>query len=413
MAVYGEPVSPMNQAGLQRPVVYLHIGGPKTGTTYLQEVLWRNRMALRDGGVLYPGSRPDAHFRAAQDLLGQSFNNHADPEVPGTWQGLVDEAKRHEGTSVVSHELLGLASEEDVDRALRSLAFAEVHVLYTARDLARQIPSVWQEDIKNGHVLRFEEFIKGLRGDEAVPHGLVDLFWRYQNLARVLATWSRNLAADRVHVVTVPPRGRAAGLLWERFAHTIGIEADTGAADTPVTNRSLGIVEAGLLRHVNLRLGSDLDWPTYNAFVKGGIVGALVETSTGSVPITLPASEHGWVAEWSKQSMTDLGQAGYDVVGDLAELLPDRSPADSSSRHPDDASEAEQLDAATDAMVGLARSLRETRVRAMRRNPPPEPDAMTLIRRGIAKLSEQSRSVMVLRRLYRLVMRCVRRLDSE
>lgn len=406
-----EPVVESDSRG--RTTVYLHVGGPKTGTTYLQEVLWRNRTALLNGGVLYPGSRPDAHFRAAQDLLGQPFNNYPDPGVPGTWQELLDEATDHGGTVVVSHELLGLATQEDVDRALHSLAFADVHILYTARDLARQIPSVWQEDLKNGHALSFDDFIKGLRGDEAFSHRLVELFWRYQSPVRVLATWSRNMAPDRVHVVTVPPPGGAAGLLWERFAEAIGIEPDEYAADGSVANRSLGVVEAGFLRRINLRLASSLDWPTYEVLVKSSIAGALVETSN-RMPIALPESEHGWVVERSKQFVSDLREAGYDVVGDLDDLSPGSSAPDGFRRHPDDASEAEQLDVAADAMVGLARSLRAAQARrASGPATPQEADALALIKRGLQGLSEQNRLLMLLRRLYRVVKRSRSRLGGR
>ena len=41
--------------------VYLHIGAPKTGTTYLQEVLFTNRARLAEHGVLYPGESRTAH----------------------------------------------------------------------------------------------------------------------------------------------------------------------------------------------------------------------------------------------------------------------------------------------------------------------------------------------------------------
>lgn len=389
----------------KQPVVYLHVGGPKTGTTYLQEMLWRNRTSLLRQGVLYPGARPDAHFRAAQDVLCKPFNGYADPATSGTWRELVDEAKKHDGTSVVSHELLSLASNEDVERALNDLTFAEVHVVYSARDLARQIPSVWQEDLKNGHALMFEDFVKGVRGDEQFRHWLVDLFWKFQNSAQVLATWGRNFPKERVHLITVPPRGSASGLLWERFAKTIGVEPAACTYGASMTNHSLGTAEANLLRHVNLRLASDLDWTTYEELVKGAVVGALAKAANSSSPISLPESEYGWVVERSKQLVMDLREANYSVVGDLEELLPARVATDDLSRHPDDASEAEQLDAATDAMVGLARSLREARLPAMRRHSPPEPDAIAHIKRGVQLLSERNRFVMVLRRLYRMVKR--------
>ena len=50
--------------------VYLHIGEPKTGTTFVQQVMWRNRAALAAQGVVLPGHHPQDHFRASQDLRG-------------------------------------------------------------------------------------------------------------------------------------------------------------------------------------------------------------------------------------------------------------------------------------------------------------------------------------------------------
>ena len=44
---------------------------------------------------------------------------------------------------------------------MQDLSFAEVHVVCTARDLARQIPAVWQEDVKNRHVVTFADFVAG------------------------------------------------------------------------------------------------------------------------------------------------------------------------------------------------------------------------------------------------------------
>ena len=35
--------------------VFLHIGEPKTGTTFLQQVMWSNRAELAAQGVVLPG----------------------------------------------------------------------------------------------------------------------------------------------------------------------------------------------------------------------------------------------------------------------------------------------------------------------------------------------------------------------
>ena len=52
--------------------VYLHIGAPKTGTTYLQDRLARNTRSLSSHGVTLPTRSPVVspglfHFRAALD----------------------------------------------------------------------------------------------------------------------------------------------------------------------------------------------------------------------------------------------------------------------------------------------------------------------------------------------------------
>jgi hypothetical protein len=58
--------------------VYLHIGAPKTGTTYLQNRLALNTKTLAANGVHFPTGSPLIgpelfQFRAALDLLGQDW----------------------------------------------------------------------------------------------------------------------------------------------------------------------------------------------------------------------------------------------------------------------------------------------------------------------------------------------------
>jgi hypothetical protein len=41
--------------------VFLHIGEPKTGTTFLQQVMWGNRAELAARGVALPGHHAQDH----------------------------------------------------------------------------------------------------------------------------------------------------------------------------------------------------------------------------------------------------------------------------------------------------------------------------------------------------------------
>ena len=48
--------------------VYLHIGLPKTATTYLQRILWAHEDQMRGEGLLLPGSTRREHLWASRTV---------------------------------------------------------------------------------------------------------------------------------------------------------------------------------------------------------------------------------------------------------------------------------------------------------------------------------------------------------
>ncbi len=338
---------------------YVHIGVPKSGTTHLQALLWRNRDLLRAKGVLYPGNRSDLHFLATLDLLGESFHGHVDPAAAGAWDRVAAQVRAWPGTSVISHEMLAQAGEDAVRRAMRSLRGVEVHVVCTARDLARQLPAVWQENVKNRGRLTFEQFSRALRGVDGSWPRLARNVWSYQDLPVVLRNWGAQLPPSRVHVIPVP-RAAAPDTLWRRFAEACGIDPDCGLAGVGARNVSLGAVETHLLRRLNRTgVADELPWPAYEKLVKEYLALDVLGGRPAPVPLRLPAADLPWVQHRAKEMIESLRAAGYHVVGDLAELLPADS-ADKEPRHPDDVSDAELLDASVHALAGLLRLARRT-----------------------------------------------------
>jgi hypothetical protein len=332
--------------------VFLHVGAAKTGTTYIQDVLWNNRATLRQAGVLYPGLSSDAHFHAAMDFQGSHFQEHFHHAVPGAWDRLLGEARNWPGTVVLSHELFSMVDENAARAALNALSWAEVHIVLTARDLARQIPAVWQEDVKNRQVLTFDQFARQLSAPNGAAHYLAELFWRLQDVPQVLSRWAGQLPKERVHLVTVPPQGAPADELWSRFSRATGIDPASCALDLAVkANRSMGVVETNLLRRLNLELGDQLDWPSYDVLVKDYLALSVIGGRDTTVPLALPAAEQDWVAEKSRQMVAALRDSGYDVIGDLADLI--GAPVPTPARHPDDASDTELADTAVHALAGL------------------------------------------------------------
>ena len=126
--------------------MFLHIGEPKTGTTFLQQVMWGNRAELAAQGVALPGHHPQDHYRASQDLRGiEKLPSDPAGSWTGEWEILAEQAKRAPTAAVISHELFSAADAGQAERAVRSLQPAEVHVVLTVRDMATLLPAEWQE----------------------------------------------------------------------------------------------------------------------------------------------------------------------------------------------------------------------------------------------------------------------------
>lgn len=296
--------------------VHLHIGLPKTGTTFIQQTLWRNRQRLAEAGVHLPLGARRAHFLSAADLLGK--DDWADE--PGadtwTWRRLAESANRTSGRVLVSEEMLTDADQEHIEQALRPLAAADVHIIVTARDLARQIPSTWQQTIKQRGRLTLPEFLERLTSERDPLR-----FWVRQDLARIMRSWREHLPAGNVHLVTVPPQGEPPAVLWSRFAAAAGIDAEVElAADFP--NQSLGPPEIEVLRRLNAALGERLPYPTpYLTAVRRRIAMDLAGASPA--PTHIPADWRDWTVARSREMLAALSTMQLDVVGDLSDLMPE------------------------------------------------------------------------------------------
>src|SRR5215212_4838560 len=93
--------------------VFLHIGTPKSGTSYLQEKLALNREALAAQGLTYPDTRTGNHFEAALDLIEERWAGQGEV-ARGQWSALVAEARKAPGDALISHEILAAAKPAQV-----------------------------------------------------------------------------------------------------------------------------------------------------------------------------------------------------------------------------------------------------------------------------------------------------------
>ena len=305
---------------MSRPTVVIHVGLPKTGTTYLQDRLWRNRdTALRVGGLLYPGVEMSDHFHAAVHLQPERYLDWVDPAHADAWGRMVAQMRAWPGTSLVSHELFSTATADQVRSVLADLDFADVHVVATVRDLARQLPSVWQENVKNQHTSTLDEFIGSLRHD---PIDEQEPFWEFQDFVRILRTWGDGLPAERVHLVTVPRSGSGpAASLWDRFTSVLGVDGADLDVPVPPSNAALTPAQVELLRRLNTHLQPDtVAWDRYEWAVKRHLIGDILFDSVDRHGRTLTTDQSRWAAERSEAMIAAVADAEFDIVGDTGDL---------------------------------------------------------------------------------------------
>jgi hypothetical protein len=383
----------MSSAGTGR--VVLHVGVPKSGTSFLQATLRANAERLAAAGVHYPTHEHKGLFHAALELTG----NHPgwgvpDRRVQGSWERLCRDARVRNGTTVLSSELFSNVAAADVPTALAGLDGLEVHLVVTARDLARQLPAEWQEGIKHGRTLPFQDFLDRVT-DPARSHPHARKFWRHQDVADLLDRWGAALPPQRVHLVTVPPPGAARDLLWRRFCEVLEVDPEVATLPGAGANTSLGVTAVDVLRRVNREIRRNRRRPPLlRRTVKQVLVNGALRRDD-SPRVSTPDAMLPRLEEITETWVRRVKDAGYDVVGDLDDLRPRPVESGVPVRHKVPAKDSRDLaveavavlTAEVAALRGQVRELKAAQARAAAPPPPPPPPPSRLrrLRRAVRR----------------------------
>ena len=355
--------------------VYLHVGAPKAGSTFLQETLWANRPALQGAGVGVPGVGSFEHYRASKDLRGDEF----DPREPGgdgagSWEQFTRKLRhRREPVVVLSDELMCGLSPEQVERAVQSLAPREVHTIYVTRGLHGLLPSYWQELVKHGGKRPYPRWVRAVLSDRERP------FWQLEDAASVMGRWGAWVAPECQHVITLPPGSAGQRELWRRFASVIGVEELPVAFPEAPSNRSLGLAETELLRQVNVELDGSLERWQRSALVREVLSAQILSASSEPGVPALPEDVAAKVEARQAEIVDGLEAVGCEVVGSFDDLRP--HPRGEVRSLPDD---AQLLSVAVRGIAGLLTEMAE-RQEATRRAPTTRVLESVLRRKSVAR----------------------------
>ncbi len=325
--------------------IFVHIGTMKSATTYLQHFCDLNSDKLAERGLMWPGST--LCFAATADLLGAERQQRP---ADGDWPSLRALVAGRTQNALISNELLSLRRPSRVKAFVEALPPGELEVVVTARDLARVAVSQWQERARHRPMPSWEDFMAALVKDEAAFDPLLRWFFRRQDLAGILETWTSVVDASRITLVTVPPPGSPPDLVRRRFLSVLGIADDALFAEPTELNPSLGAWSVEFMRRLQAALSEEQRErcrPALKALVGREILAA---RSSSEPALALTPDQLAWSVRRAEQMTERVAASGVKVVGELGDLVP-RHPSVSRASSP--VTDEDLLQVALEAVVGL------------------------------------------------------------
>lgn len=334
---------------------FVHIGLPKTATSYLQTIIWSNRERLRERGIVVPGTERRDHLWASRTVREQRSHQRAPEHQRTAWSRICAELAGARGTGLISHEFFAAASAEQAIAAVEALGSGEVHLVVTAREPLGLFTASWQESLKNGSTTAMPDY-----GRE-VSEKPTDIWnWRTLDLRLVLERWTAAVPPERVHVLVLDPDAPRDDV-WHRFAGIVGFPTDGIDLSGSFPNSSMGVAEAEALRRVNERL---------TGFDKAFDKGVYLRTYLADERLVPRGGERFWpepdqvedCRRRGRDAVDYLRRTPVDVVGDLDDLLvPDALEPRRSTQSVTDAEVAAVAVDLVATMLGDVRELRQSR----------------------------------------------------
>lgn len=217
------------------PSISLHIGLPKTATSYLQTWLHDNRDALGQRGVAVPAQPILAHRLAAVHLHGPKLESR--PDVVDIRKVPIESAEQFVAsafapgsvkTAVVSSEYFHHADPGDVLAHFRRLTLADIDIVVFVRSQWELAMSSYNQDVKR------------LGATRPYPR---PAYKPGSDWALILDAWAGVFGKERMRVVSFDLSSRAGTILKDFVAAACpSVSADLAAGmfnDNTVFNPSL------------------------------------------------------------------------------------------------------------------------------------------------------------------------------
>jgi hypothetical protein len=235
---------------------------------------------------------------------------------------------------VISSEFFADCNDEQVDTVVAGLGSDRLHILITARPLAKLLPSAWQQYARNGLAMPYEKWLDAMLRKAPYERPTPSFWVRHRH--EVLASrWAKLLPSpDRITVVVLDEQER--DLLGHAVEDLLDLPREMlKPPENLRSNRSLTLAEIELVRRLNAifkrRGWSDEVYRKY-------VLPMTQELQEKHQPapdeprIVTPAWALDRAAEIGEQAASSLLEMGARIVGDPRLL--GRSPTPVSDQAP-------------------------------------------------------------------------------
>lgn len=304
--------------------VVIHPGFHKSGTTALQEVFFKHRKLMKEHGVLYPYIGTKTHHRAAWSISGRVWGwekRGGAKTSPRIWEDLVKRiASAKEEVVVLSSEFFSELDGEKIRKLRHDLRNHEVKILFTLRPLVKVLPSSYQQYLKYGMKLEYEEWLNEMFHNRANTKASPS-FWRRHEHSKVIARWVDTFGTNNVTLLIADETKPE--FLFNSVNDYLNLPKGTFAAAEIGSNRSLNMEEIALLLELNRQFPKERSWDEYEVFIRDGYIRQLTDAVTPAQDKARLLTPEWAVVEANRvglETSNEINKLGVKVLGNLEAL---------------------------------------------------------------------------------------------
>ena len=292
--------------------IVLHAGFHKSGTTALQYAFDANKRSLRKLGITYPPNPGKAHHRAAWGLIERvwGWKGNGGKLIPAkAWQALIRQVRKSPGTVLISSEFFTEARDHHVAKARKDLGSTPVTVVFTLRPFAKILASSYQQFLKFGVKVRYEEWLEHVftKKEEST---ITPTFWNRVQLDEIVERWGRYFGPENVIVILADETKPE--FIFHEFERILAIPEGSLPIPEIGGNRSMTLEETELLYQINTIYDRSGGWEQYRALIRDGYVRYLADHTKAE-----PDAERLRTPEWAVDEARKINHRQFQKLKEM------------------------------------------------------------------------------------------------